>query len=33
MITIEEAKRLVKRALLSNIVSEKRDLEIGRAHV
>ena len=28
MITIEEAKRLVKRALLSNIVSEKRDLAI-----
>ena len=28
MITIEEAKRLVKRALLSNIVSEKRNLAI-----
>ena len=28
MITIEEAKRLVKRALLSNIVSEKQDLAI-----
>lgn len=28
MITINEAKRLVKRALLSNIVSDKRDLAI-----
>lgn len=28
MITVNEAKRLVKRALLSNIVSEKRDLAI-----
>lgn len=28
MITINEAKRLVKRALLSNIVSGKRDLAI-----
>ncbi|MCR5141455.1 MAG: AAA family ATPase, partial [Ruminococcus sp.] len=28
MITINEAKRLVKRALLANIVSEKKDLAI-----
>ena len=28
MITINEAKRLVKRALLANIVSGKRDLAI-----